>query len=58
MADLTLVNLNMLLVRYIDAIERELHVPLGPLYLTSSLEAPLRPEPWPTSAATRRPSSA
>jgi radical SAM superfamily enzyme YgiQ (UPF0313 family) len=39
MADLTLVNLNMLLVRYIDAIEQELHVPLGPLYLTSSLEA-------------------
>jgi len=38
MADITLVNLNMLLVRYIDAIERELHVPLGPLYLTSALE--------------------
>jgi radical SAM superfamily enzyme YgiQ (UPF0313 family) len=37
-ADLTLVNLNMLLIRYVDAMERELHVPLGPLYLTASLE--------------------
>jgi radical SAM superfamily enzyme YgiQ (UPF0313 family) len=36
--DITLVNLNMLLVRYVDAIERELHVPLGPLYLVSALE--------------------
>ena len=39
MADITLVNLNMLLVRYVDSIERELHVPLGPLYVVSSLEA-------------------
>lgn len=38
MADITLVNLNMLLVRYVDAIEKELHVPLGPLYLISALE--------------------
>lgn len=38
-ADITLVNLNMLLIRYVDALERELHVPLGPLYLTSALEA-------------------
>lgn len=38
MADLTLVNLNMLCVRYIDRIEREVHLPLGPLYLASALE--------------------
>ena len=38
MADLTLVNLNMLLIRYVDALERELHVPLGPLYLVAALE--------------------
>ena len=37
-ADITLVNLNMLLIRYVDALERELHVPLGPLYLTAALE--------------------
>jgi radical SAM superfamily enzyme YgiQ (UPF0313 family) len=36
--DITLVNLNMLLIRYVDSIERELHVPLGPLYLVSALE--------------------
>jgi radical SAM superfamily enzyme YgiQ (UPF0313 family) len=38
MADLTLANLNMLYVRYIDRIEREIHLPLGPLYVASSLE--------------------
>ncbi|MBW2262863.1 MAG: radical SAM protein [Deltaproteobacteria bacterium] len=38
MSDITLVNLNMLVVRYVDAIERETHVPLGPLYLCSALE--------------------
>ena len=38
MADITLVNLNLLFVRYVDFIERELHVPLGPLYLVSALE--------------------
>lgn len=38
-ADITLVNLNMLFVRYYDKVERELHVPLGTLYLTSALEA-------------------
>ncbi len=38
-ADITLVNLNMLAIRYVDALEVERHVPLGPLYLTSSLEA-------------------
>ncbi len=39
MADVTLVNLNMLCVRYLDRIEREIHLPLGPLYLASSLES-------------------
>jgi radical SAM superfamily enzyme YgiQ (UPF0313 family) len=38
MADITLVNLNMLFMRYGEGIERELHVPLGPLYLTRALE--------------------
>ncbi len=38
MADLTLLNLNMLLIRYGEAVERELHVPLGPLYLVRALE--------------------
>ncbi len=37
-ADITLVNLNMLFMRYGEGIERELHVPLGPLYLTRALE--------------------
>ncbi|MFB3893116.1 MAG: radical SAM protein [Phycisphaerae bacterium] len=37
-ADITLVNLNMLFMRYGQEIERELHVPLGCLYLTTSLE--------------------
>lgn len=36
--DITLVNLNMLFMRYGEEIERELHVPLGCLYLTKSLE--------------------
>ena len=38
MSDLTLVNLNMLFMRYGEEIERELHVPLGCLYLTTALE--------------------
>lgn len=38
MSDITLVNLNLLFVRYVDFIEKELHVPLGPLYLVSVLE--------------------
>ena len=38
MADITLVNLNMLYIRYGEQTERELHIPLGPLYLTRSLE--------------------
>jgi hypothetical protein len=36
--DITFVNLNMLFVRYTDAYEREKHLPLGLLYLTSVLE--------------------
>jgi len=38
MADITILNLNMLYVRYFDTVERELHLPLGPLYVTSALE--------------------
>jgi anaerobic magnesium-protoporphyrin IX monomethyl ester cyclase len=38
MPRVTLANLNMLYVRYIDRIEREVHLPLGPLYVASSLE--------------------
>jgi radical SAM superfamily enzyme YgiQ (UPF0313 family) len=38
MADITLVNLNMLYLRYGEQAERELHVPLGPLYLARALE--------------------
>ncbi len=37
-ADITLVNLNMLFVRYFDKVDREYHVPLGTLYLTAALE--------------------
>ena len=37
--DLTLINLNMLFMRYGEQIERECHVPLGCLYLTRALEA-------------------
>ena len=38
MADITILNLNMLYVRYYDSVERELHLPLGPLYVTAALE--------------------
>lgn len=38
MADITIVNLNMLYVRYFDTVERERHLPLGPLYVTRALE--------------------
>ncbi|HUW31057.1 MAG TPA: radical SAM protein [Planctomycetota bacterium] len=38
MADITLVNLNMLYMRHGQDVERELHVPLGCLYLTRALE--------------------
>ncbi|MFZ2957116.1 MAG: radical SAM protein [Candidatus Ozemobacteraceae bacterium] len=37
-ADITLLNLNLLYVRYVDYIDKELHVPLGCLYLTRALE--------------------
>ena len=37
-ADITLLNMNMLYVRYYDSVEKELHVPLGTLYLTRVLE--------------------
>ena len=36
-ADITLLNLNLLYVRYLDTVDRELHVPLGCLYLTRAL---------------------
>lgn len=35
---ITLLNLNMLYVRYKNSVDKELHVPLGCLYLVSSLE--------------------
>ena len=38
MADITLVNMNLLYVVYADRVDRELHVPLGLLYLVSVLE--------------------
>ena len=38
MPDVTLINLNMLYVRYLDRVEREIHLPLGPLYLARALE--------------------
>jgi anaerobic magnesium-protoporphyrin IX monomethyl ester cyclase len=38
-ADITILNLNLLYVRYFDTVERERHLPLGPLYVTSALEA-------------------
>ena len=37
--DITLVNLNMLFIRYGQQVERELHVPLGTLYLARAMEA-------------------
>ncbi len=40
MADLTLVNMNMLYIKYLDGrVRRQCHLPLGPLYLISALEA-------------------
>jgi len=38
MADITLINLNMLFLRHMDGIEKERHLPLGTLYLTAALE--------------------
>jgi anaerobic magnesium-protoporphyrin IX monomethyl ester cyclase len=37
-ADITLINLNLLYVKYFDLVDKELHVPLGCLYLTRALE--------------------
>lgn len=37
-ADITLLNLNMLYLKYFERVDRELHVPLGPLYLTRAIE--------------------
>jgi radical SAM superfamily enzyme YgiQ (UPF0313 family) len=37
-ADITLINLNLLYIKYYDSIEKEIHVPLGTLYLTQALE--------------------
>jgi radical SAM superfamily enzyme YgiQ (UPF0313 family) len=38
MADLTLVNMNMLYIKYLDGkVHRQCHLPLGPLYLNSVL---------------------
>lgn len=40
MADITLINFNMLYVRYLDGnSERQCHLPLGPLYLVSALKS-------------------
>ncbi|MHC4661988.1 MAG: B12-binding domain-containing radical SAM protein [Planctomycetota bacterium] len=38
MSDITLINMNMLYVRYYDSVEKEMHVPLGTLYLTRIME--------------------
>lgn len=38
MPDITLINLNMLFLRYGEEVDRERHVPLGPLYLARTLE--------------------
>ena len=35
---ITILNLNMLYLKYFDKIDRELHIPLGPLYLARALE--------------------
>ena len=37
-ADITLLNLNLLYVRYLGSVDREMHVPLGCLYLTRAIE--------------------
>ena len=37
-ADITLVNMNMLLIRYGEEVDREFHLPLGCLYLIRALE--------------------
>jgi radical SAM superfamily enzyme YgiQ (UPF0313 family) len=37
-ADITLLNLNMLYLKYYEKVDKDLHLPLGPLYITRSLE--------------------
>jgi anaerobic magnesium-protoporphyrin IX monomethyl ester cyclase len=37
-AAITLLNLNMLYLKYFDRVDREQHIPLGPLYLTRAIE--------------------
>jgi radical SAM superfamily enzyme YgiQ (UPF0313 family) len=37
-SSITLLNLNMLYLKYFDKVEREQHIPLGPLYLTRAIE--------------------
>ncbi len=36
--DITLLNLNMLYLKYYEKVDREFHLPLGPLYLTRAIE--------------------
>ena len=36
--DITILNLNMLYLKYFDKVDREQHIPLGPLYLTQAIE--------------------
>lgn len=36
--DITILNLNMLYLKYPDKTDREQHIPLGPLYLTHAIE--------------------
>ena len=37
-SNITILNLNMLYLKYFDKIDREQHIPLGPLYLTRAIE--------------------
>lgn len=37
-SNITILNLNMLYLKYFEKVDRELHIPLGPLYLTRALE--------------------
>jgi anaerobic magnesium-protoporphyrin IX monomethyl ester cyclase len=37
-SDITILNLNMLYLKYFEKVDRELHIPLGPLYLTRAFE--------------------
>lgn len=37
-SSITLLNLNMLYLKYFDKVDREQHIPLGPLYLTRAIE--------------------